>query len=68
MKYPCIIYFSFENRASDCPRKTKVQNMFQTKLIITTIIVVKLYKLDNVLVNVVATIMKHNQVPKQQVL
>jgi hypothetical protein len=41
--------------------------MFQTKPTITTTIMVKSSKLDNVLVNVIATIMTHSQVPKQQV-
>jgi len=31
LKYPCVIYFSFEHHAPDCPRNTKIQNMFQTK-------------------------------------
>jgi hypothetical protein len=28
LKYPCIICSIFEHRALDCPRKTKIQNMF----------------------------------------
>jgi hypothetical protein len=55
------------HHALDCPKKAKVQNMFQTKLIITTTIVAKNLKLDNVLVNVVDVVMTHNQVPKQWV-
>jgi hypothetical protein len=42
--------------------------MFSIKPTIITTTMVKSYKLDNVLVNVVATIMTHSQVPKQQVL
>jgi hypothetical protein len=30
LRYPYIIYSSFEHHAPYCPRKTEVQNMFQT--------------------------------------
>jgi hypothetical protein len=59
-----MIYFNFEYHAPNCPRKIKVQNMFRVKPTITTVVVAKASKLDNVLVNVV--VMTRNQVPKQQ--
>jgi hypothetical protein len=65
LRYPCIIYFSSEHHALDCPKKIKVQNMFQTKPTITTTIVTKNLKHDNVLMNVVANVMTRSQVPKQ---
>jgi hypothetical protein len=61
-----LFIFGSKNRAFDCPKKTKAQNMFWTKPTITTTIVV--YKFDNVLVNVVATIMIHSQVLEQLVV
>lgn len=57
-----LFIFGSKNHALDCPKKTKAQNMFWTKPTIITTIVVKSYKFDNVLVNVVATIMIHSQV------
>ncbi len=68
MKYPCIIYFNFEHHAPNCPRKTKVQNMFRTKSNTTTTVVPKACKLDNVLVNVVVTVTTCNQVPKKKMI
>ncbi len=65
MRYPCIIYSSSKNCALDYPKKLEFQNMFQTKPTITTTIVVKSYKLDNVLVNVIVIIMTHSQVLEQ---
>lgn len=65
--YPCIICFNSKHHAHDCPRKTKVHNMIQTKLTATVILVTKNPELDNVPVHVVV-IMTCNQVPEQQVL
>jgi hypothetical protein len=28
LKYPCIICYSYEHHEPNCPRKTKVHNMF----------------------------------------
>jgi len=42
--------------------------MFQIKPTTIAIVVVKFYKLDNVLLNVVIVVMTRNQVPKQHVL
>jgi hypothetical protein len=28
LRYPCIMYFSFEHRALDCARKIEIHNMF----------------------------------------
>jgi hypothetical protein len=64
LRYPYIIYSSFEHRAPDCSKKTKVQNMFQTKPIIIATIVTKNPKPDNVPINVIVTIMIQNQVPE----
>jgi hypothetical protein len=41
LRYPCIIYFSFEHCALNCPKKTEVQNMFQTKPTIIAIVITK---------------------------
>jgi len=68
LRYPYIIYFSFEHCALDSLRKTKVQNMFRTKPTTIAIVVTKNPQLNNVPVNVVVVIMTHSQVPKQQVL
>ncbi len=65
--YPCIICFNSEHHARDCPRKTKVHNMIQTKLTATVILVTKNPELENVPVHVVV-ITTRNQVPEQQVL
>jgi hypothetical protein len=62
LKYPYIIYSSFEHHAPDCPKKTKVHYMFQTKSIIIATTVTKKPKPDNVPVNVIVTIMTCNQV------
>jgi hypothetical protein len=61
------IFFSFEQHASSCARKTKVQNMFQTKPTIIAIIVAKPYKPNNVLVNVVV-VTTHSQVQSNKFL
>ncbi len=67
LRYSCIICSSSKHCALSCPRKIKVQNMFQTKPNIIAAIVAKNRKPNNVLVNVVAAITTHNQTPKQQV-
>jgi hypothetical protein len=64
LRYPCIIYSSSKHHAPNCPRKTKVQNMFWTKPITTATIVTKNPKPDNVPVNVIVVITTHSQVPK----
>jgi hypothetical protein len=68
LRYPCIIYFSYEHCALDYPRKIKIQNMFQTKPTITTTLVTKNPKHDNVPINVIANVMTCSQVPKQHAL
>jgi hypothetical protein len=65
LRYPCIIYFSFEHCALDCPRKIEVQNMFRTKPTITITIITKNPRHDNVLINVVVDVTTCSQVPKQ---
>jgi hypothetical protein len=67
LKYPCITCSIFEHHALNCPRKTKVQNMFRTKPNNIAIVTMKFFKPDNVLVNVVV-VMTCNQIPKQHVL
>lgn len=68
LQYPCIIYSNVEHCASNCFKQIKVQNMFHTKTNFANIVVPKLLKLDNVLINVVIIVTTCNQVPKQQVL
>ncbi len=68
LRYPCIMYFSFEHRALDCARKIEIHNMFQTKPTITTTIITKIPKHDNVRINVVDDVTTRSQVPKQHVL
>jgi hypothetical protein len=53
LRYPCIIYPSSKHCALNCFKKTKVQNMFQTKPTIVTTLVTKPSKVDNVPINVV---------------
>jgi len=67
LRYPCIICFSFEHHAHDCPKKTKVPNVLQTKLTTIVILVTKNPKLDHVPFHVVV-VTTRNQVPEQQVL
>jgi len=68
LRYPCIMYFSFEHHALDCARKIKIHNMFQTKPTIASTIITKIPKHDNVRINVVADVTTCSQVPKQHVL
>ncbi len=68
MKYPCIICSSFEHCAPEYPRKTKVQNTFQTKPTTTVVIVEKSSKSDNVPINVVIVVIACNQIPNEHVL
>lgn len=56
LRYPCIICYSFEHRALYYFLKMKVYNMFCTKINTTAIVVLKVLKPHNVLINVVATI------------
>ncbi len=65
LRYPYIIYSSFEHHVPNCLRKTKIQNMFQIKPNTTITITSKHPKPDNVLVNVVATIMTCSQTSEQ---
>jgi hypothetical protein len=41
LRYPCYICFSSKHHAHDCPKKTKVHNMFQTKPTTTAIPITK---------------------------
>jgi hypothetical protein len=68
LKYPCIICSSFKHHALACLRKVEVQNMLWTKPTTIVNVVAKILKHDNVLINVVVDVMTRNQVPKQQVL
>lgn len=68
LKYPCIIYSSYEHHAPNFLKKTKVQNMFCIKSNTTTTIVPKSFKLDNVPINVIVVVTTCNQVLEQQVL
>ncbi len=61
LRYPYIIYSSSQHHVLDCPKKTKVQNMFWTKPNTTTTIGAKNLKFDNVPINVVGGVMTHNQ-------
>jgi hypothetical protein len=67
LQYPCIIYFNVEHRAPNFPRKTKVQNMCHTKTNSIAIVVPKLPKPDNILVNVIAIVTTRNLVLEQHV-
>ncbi len=67
LRYPYIIYSSFEHRALNCAKKVEVYNMFRTRPTATTIIIPKNLKPNNVPVNVVI-VTTHSQVPEQQVL
>jgi hypothetical protein len=54
---PCIICSSVEHRSRECPKKTKVQNMFITNLVnFNATIASKPPTIDNMLVNVVVTV------------
>jgi hypothetical protein len=61
LKYPCIICYSFEHHAPNCSRKEEVQNMFQIKPNITPTITTKNLKLNNIPINVVATVTTWSQ-------
>jgi hypothetical protein len=50
LRYPCIICYSSKHRALDCPRNTKVYNMFWTKPTTTTIAITRNPKPNNVLI------------------
>jgi len=63
LKYPCIICCSSEHHAPNYLKKTKVYNMFRTKPTISTIVMAKSSKPDNVPMNVVIAITTCNQVP-----
>jgi hypothetical protein len=65
LKYPYIIYSSSKHCAPNCPKHIEVQNMFQIKPTITTTIVAKNPKPNNVPINVIVVVMTHNQVPEQ---
>ncbi len=67
LRYPYIIYSSFEHRAPNCAKKVEVYNMFGTRPTTTTTIIPINLKPNNVPVNVVI-VTTHSQVPKQQVL
>jgi hypothetical protein len=60
LRYPCIIYYSYEHCAFDCFRKIEVQNMFRTKPNNITIEAAKNHKPDNVPVNVIVIVTTHN--------
>jgi hypothetical protein len=65
LRYPCIIYSSSKHRVPNYPRKIEVQNIFQTKPNITTTLVTKSPKLDNVPVNVVVVVTTRSQTLEQ---
>jgi len=67
LRYPYIIFSSSEHRAFDCPKKAKIQNMFQIKPTITTIVIVKNLKPNNVPFNVVDVVTTCSQVQEQHV-
>ncbi len=67
LRYPCIIFSSSKHRAFDCPKKEKIQNMFQIKPTTTTIVIVKNLKLNNVPFNVVNVVTTCSQVQEQHV-
>jgi hypothetical protein len=60
---PCVICYSFEHHTPNCPRKTKVHNMFQTKPTTIATIITKPSKPNNVPINVIV-VMTHSQVRK----
>jgi hypothetical protein len=62
LRYPCIIYLSFEHCAFDCPRKVEVQNKFPNKPTTIATLIGKNPKPDHVPINVVVIVMTRNQV------
>ncbi len=62
LKYLCIICSNSKHHAPNCPKKTKIQNMFWTKPTTITIVVTKPSKPYNVLVNVAVVIVTCSQV------
>jgi 7-cyano-7-deazaguanine synthase in queuosine biosynthesis len=60
--YPNMIYSSIEHRCKECPKKNKVHNMFRTKLVsFNATTTLKLFKTNNVPINVVADVTTCNQ-------
>ncbi len=64
LRYP---YSSFEHHAPNYAKKVEVYNMFRNRPTITTIIIPKNLKPNNVPINVVI-VTTHSQVPRQLVL
>jgi len=63
LRYPYVIYSSFEHHAPNCLIKTKVQNMFRTKPTTIATVVIENPKPNNVPINVVDVVMTHSQIP-----
>jgi hypothetical protein len=62
VRYHYIICSNIEHRYEECPKKIEVQNMFRIKHISSNATTThKSFKIDNVLVDVVAVITTHSR-------